>query len=78
MRKDPLTTVANVLVTAFATTKAAAAKEYRHHQCGYGPHYDYSYSNVQSPWTYIYPSANWRPFFQCHRYYGRIYPQSLS
>jgi hypothetical protein len=45
------------------------AKHYGHRQyCGYSLHYDYSQSNFLSPRTYIYPAANWGPFFQC-RYY---------
>jgi hypothetical protein len=36
-------------------------------------HYDYSHSNSLSPDSYIYPAANWGPFFQCRMYYSPVY-----
>jgi hypothetical protein len=44
---------------------------HKHRYCGYGLHYDYTHSNALSPDSYIYPAANWGPFFQCHMYYGQ-------
>jgi hypothetical protein len=38
------------------------------------PHYysQYDYRNVLSPCSYIYPEADWRPFFNRVRHYGPI------
>ena len=55
------------LVLAVMSTPSEARHGQRHY-CGYWLHYDYSHSNFLSPRTYIYPAANWGPFFQC-RYY---------
>ena len=72
-----MATVAAVSVTGFATPGPAEARGYWHgHGCEYALYRDYSFGNVQSPWTYIYPSANWGPFFHCHRYYGPILIQN--
>jgi succinate dehydrogenase/fumarate reductase flavoprotein subunit len=54
------------LALAVMTSAPAEARRY---SCGYSLHYDYSHSNFLSPRTYIYPAANWGPFFQC-RYYS--------
>ena len=48
----------------------AEARAHRH----YALCYDYNYANWQSPWTYIYPAANWGPFFQRVRHYGPVLP----
>jgi len=53
----------------------AEARIHRHwyHYCSdCALYYDYSYGNVQSPATYIYPAANWGPFFHRVRHYGPI------
>jgi hypothetical protein len=75
--KKPNTIVA--LVTLVATLLAvpgpAEARIHRHwyHYCSdCALYYDYSYGNVQSPATYIYPTANWGPFFRRVRHYGPI------
>lgn len=57
-------TVGLGLAIAAALPAPAEAKRY----CGYSLHYDYSHSNFLSPRTYVYPAANWGPFFHC-RYY---------
>lgn len=68
-----LAAVAAVSVAGFAIPGPAEARAYRHsHQCEYALYRDYSLGNVQSSSTYIYPSANWGPFFHCHRFYGPI------
>ena len=61
------------LVAALASGPSQARTyAHRHHHCGYALHYDYSHSNSLSPMSYIYPAANWGPFFQCHVYRGPV------
>ena len=64
-----------VLVLAEGTSKPAEARIYAHRSgyCLHALHYDYSHSNSLSPYSYIYPAANWGPFFQCRMYYSPIY-----
>jgi hypothetical protein len=68
------TAVAGLVVAACASPTTAEARSYRHHHasCGYALHYDYSHGNSPEPGTYIYPSANWGPFFACTRHYGPV------
>jgi hypothetical protein len=63
------------VVTAAAASAPSEARTYgyKHRYCGYGPYYDYTHSNALSPYSYIYPAANWGPFFQCHMYYSPVY-----
>ena len=66
------------LAVAVVTAAASGPSEariyvHKHRYCGYGLHYDYTHSNALSPDSYIYPAANWGPFFQCHMYYGPVY-----
>jgi hypothetical protein len=73
-----LATIAALAVMALATPDPAEARGYRHYYargCGYTLYYDYSHSNFLSPLTYIYPAANWGPFFACQIHYGPIYVQ---
>jgi hypothetical protein len=63
-----------VALAAVATIEQAEARTYAHrYGCGYQLHYDYSHSNMLSPYSYIYPAANWGPFFQCHMYNSPVY-----
>ena len=55
------------LATA-AMSVPAEAKHYGRNYCGYSLRYDYSHSNFLSPRSYLYPAANWGPFFQCRLY----------
>ena len=66
-----LASVAALIVTLLASS--ADARVYRHWHSHSQPVY-YTYGNVQSPWTYIYPAANWGPFFHRVRRYGPILP----
>jgi len=73
--KKPTIIVALVtlLATLLAVPDPAEARIHRHwyhYNCAL--YYDYSYGNVQSPATYIYPAANWGPFFHRVRHYGPI------
>jgi hypothetical protein len=62
-----------VLVLAAITSQPSQARSYRSGYCLYALHYDYSHSNNLSPYSYIYPAANWGPFFQCRMYYSPAY-----
>jgi hypothetical protein len=74
--KKTRTALAVLAAVALALPTHSNARGYRHHgRCGYALHHDYHYGNVQSPSTYLYPAANWGPFFACRMYYGPIYVQ---
>ena len=68
--------VAALTATLLTIPSLAEARVHRHwHRYGdQALYYDYSYGNVQSPWTYIYPAANWGPFFHRVRHYGPVLP----
>jgi hypothetical protein len=60
-------------VVAVLTVALCGESEARMHRaCGYGQLFDYSHSSTLSPYTYVYPAANWGRFFQCHTYYGPV------
>jgi hypothetical protein len=66
--------LAALAAVALALPTPSNARGSRHHaRCGYALLYDYNHGNVQSPSTYLYPAANWGPFFACRMYSGRIY-----
>jgi hypothetical protein len=72
MKKTGIAVIA--LVATALALPSANARGYRHHgHCGYALHYDYQHGNVLSPSSYLYPAANWGPFFACRMYYGPIY-----
>jgi hypothetical protein len=70
--KAGLIALALAAVVLAATPQSSEARAYRHHYCTYFPHYDYTHSNQLSPMSYIYPVANWGPFFQCHMYVSPV------
>jgi hypothetical protein len=74
-----LAAIAALVVTLLIAPSSADARAHRHwHQYGdYALYQDYSYGNVQSPWTYIYPAANWGPFFRGVRHCGPVAPYAL-
>jgi hypothetical protein len=62
-----------IVTAAAAGPSAARTYAHRHHYyCGYGLHYDYSHGNLLSPLSYVYPAANWGPFFQCRMYVSPV------
>ena len=73
--KAKLAALALAAIVTAATSQSSEARPYRHSYCGYFPHYDYSHSNALSPMSYIYPAANWGPFFQCHLYVSPVLVQ---
>ena len=64
----------SVALTIVAATPAHAG-HYRHYRCS-SLNYDYSHSSLLSPLTYVFPSANWGPFFYCRMYYSPVEPPS--
>ena len=71
-----LASVAALAATSLAVPSSAEARahRHRHHYSGYALYYDYTQSNMLSPATYIYPAANWGPFFHRVRHFGPILP----
>ena len=63
--------VASAVVT-IAALMAAPAEAHRHHRYAhyYGCHMsdDYTHGNALSGMSYVYPAANWGPFFRCRMY----------
>jgi len=72
MRIGTITFVVAVVTAVLSCESGAKMYARGHHFCGYGPYYDYSQSNALSPYSYIYPAANWGPFFQCRMYYSPV------
>ncbi len=71
-----LAAVAALTAGLLVICNPAEARVHRHwhHHSHYALYSDYSYGNWQSPTTYIYPAANWGPFFHRVRHYGPILP----
>jgi hypothetical protein len=69
-----LASVAVLAVAALAVPGSAEARTYRHwhHYYSYALYYDYDHGNMLSPASYIYPAANWGPFFYRVRHYGPV------
>jgi hypothetical protein len=69
-----LTSVAALAVTALAVPSSAEARAHRHwhHYYHDALYYDYDHGNTLSPAGYIYPAANWGPFFHRVRHYGPV------
>jgi hypothetical protein len=56
-----------------ATSTSSEARHYRHSGCYFVPPHDYGPNNL-SPLTYVFPAADWGPFFYCRMYQSRIQP----
>jgi hypothetical protein len=68
-----LASVAALAVTSLSVPGSAEARAHRHrHHSGYALYYDYSHGNTLSPASYLYPAANWGPFFHRVRHYGPV------
>lgn len=65
-RTIALALTAGFLAAAPTTSEARIHLHYGY--CSHFLHYDYSHGNALSAISYIYPAANWGPFFQCHMY----------
>jgi hypothetical protein len=59
-----------VMAVVAVTVAPSQARHYRHGWCGYGPYHDFSHSNSLSPLSFIFPVADWGPFFRCRMYYS--------
>jgi hypothetical protein len=76
--------VALAVVTIAALT-AAPAEAHRHHRYAHYAHYygchmsdDYTHSNALSGMSYVYPAANWGPFFRCRMYTSPVISAPLA
>jgi hypothetical protein len=70
-----LASVAALAVTALAVPSPAEARHrHWHHYHSYVLYYDYDHGNMLSSTSYIYPAANWGPFFHRVRHYGPVLP----
>jgi hypothetical protein len=73
MKQAALIALAAIVTAAIAGPSEARPYQHRYGHCGYGLYYDYSHGNSLSPLSYIYPAANWGPFFACRMYYSPVY-----
>jgi hypothetical protein len=64
--------IALAVVFAVCLASPSQAKTHRYGYCGHSLQDDYNHSNSLSPLSYIYPAANWGPFFKCHLYRSRV------
>jgi hypothetical protein len=66
--------VALTVIAIAAVTSGQAEARIHHRHSHYGCHLydDYTHSNALSGYSYIYPAANWGPFFRCHMYYSPV------
>jgi hypothetical protein len=71
-----------VLAIAASASGPLEARTYAHRHGHYGCHLydDYTRSNALSSNSFIYPAANWGPFFRCRMYYSPVVsaPAALS
>jgi hypothetical protein len=67
--------VALAVIAIAAVTSGQAEARIHHRHSHYGCHLydDYTRSNALSGYSYIYPAANWGPFFRCHMYYSPVF-----
>ena len=63
-----------VIAIAALTSGPSEARAYAHRHGHYGCHLydDYTHSSALSADSYIYPAANWGPFFHCRMYYSPV------
>jgi hypothetical protein len=63
-----------VIAIAVSSSGPSEARGYAHRHGHYGCHLydDYTRSNALSVNSYIYPAANWGPFFRCHMYVSPV------
>ena len=61
-------------IGSIAYDRPADARRFRHwqHEDSYAAGGEYIYGGALSPLSYIYPSANWGPFFHRVRHYGPL------
>jgi hypothetical protein len=64
-----------VIAIAALAPKPSEARAYAHRHGHHGCPLDddYMHSNALSANSYIYPAANWGPFFRCRMYYAPVY-----
>jgi len=67
--------VALAVIAIAAVTSGQAEARIHHRHSHYSCHLydDYTHSNALSGYSYIYPAADWGPFFRCHLYYSPVF-----
>jgi hypothetical protein len=65
--------LAVIAIAAVTSAQAEARSHHRHSHYGRQLYDDYTHSNALSGYSYIYPAANWGPFFRCHMYYSPVF-----
>jgi hypothetical protein len=65
--------LAVIAIAAVTSGQAEAGIHHRHSLYGCHLYDDYTRSNALSGYSYIYPAANWGPFFRCHMYYSPVF-----
>jgi hypothetical protein len=63
-----------IIAIVVSTSGPSEARRYAHRHSLYGCHQydDYTHSNALSVNSYIYPAANWGPFFHCRAYISPV------
>ena len=56
------------------TSTSSEARHYRYNRCDFGPPYDAGHNSFLSPLSYVFPAADWGPFYRCRMYYTPIEP----
>jgi hypothetical protein len=78
MRKavNALASIAALGAALLSAPGPAEARAHRHwhHYGSYTLYYDYTHGSTLSPVSYVYPAANWGPFFHRVRHYGPVLP----
>jgi len=64
--------LATIAIVAATSGSAEARGHHRHSYYGCHMYDDYTHSNALSGLSYIYPAANWGPFFRCRMYYAPV------
>jgi hypothetical protein len=64
--------LAVIAIVAVTSGQAEARSHHRHSYYACHSYDDYTHSNALSADSYIYPAANWGPFFRCHMYYSPV------
>jgi hypothetical protein len=74
MRAGRVALAVIAIAIAALTSGPSEARVYAHRHSHYGCHLydDYTHSNALSVNSYIYPAANWGPFFRCRMYYSPV------
>jgi hypothetical protein len=65
--------LAVIAIAALTSAQAEARTHHRHSHYGCHQYDDYTHGNALSVGSYVYPAANWGPFFHCRMYYAPVF-----